>query len=127
METKESEIIHGVADQLRQILSSSEQAVYIYLDDIHKICNNRFAALLGYGSPDEWARVANNFPEAFVEPESREDLVVHYQKAMDKFIGSEFMVNWKKKPGGNVKTNVIMVPFVYSGKKLALHFVTEVK
>jgi hypothetical protein len=127
METKESEIIHGISDQFRQILSSSEQSVYIYLDDIHKVCNNRFATLLGYSSPEEWARVANNFPEAFVEPESQETLVAHYQKAMDKLIGAEFPVTWKKKPGGKVKTSVILVPIIYSGKKLSLHYITELK
>ena len=83
--------------------------------------------MLGYGSPEEWARVANNFPEAFVEPESQEALVVHYQKAMDKLIGAEFPVTWKKKPGGKVKTSVILVPIIYSGKKVALHFITELK
>ena len=127
METKESEIILGISDQLRQIISSSEQAVYIYLDDIHKVCNNRFATLLGYGSPEEWARVANNFPEAFVEPESRDTLVTHYENAMNKLIGSQFPITWKKKPGGKVRTSVILVPIVYSGKKLALHYVTELK
>ncbi len=127
METKESEIIRGVADQFRQILSSSEQSVYIYLDDLHKVCNSRFASLLGYSSPEEWARVGGNFPEVFVEPESRETLVAHYQKAMDKLVGSEFPVTWKKKPGGKIKTSVILVPIVYTGKRLTLHYITELK
>ena len=51
------ELIKGISNQMGTILSSSEQAIYIYLDDIHKVCNKKFASLLGYSSPEEWAKV----------------------------------------------------------------------
>ena len=35
----------------------SPQAIYIYLDDTHKVCNKKFADLLGYSSPAEWAKM----------------------------------------------------------------------
>jgi PAS domain-containing protein len=49
------ELIAGVSDQLALVLDGSGQGVYICLDDAHKACNARFAAMLGYRSPAEWA------------------------------------------------------------------------
>lgn len=40
------ELVSGLADQMKQILDSSEQSMYIYLDDVYKMCNSKFAELL---------------------------------------------------------------------------------
>ena len=48
------ELVNGVYSQLKQILDSSEQAIYLYLDDTHKVCNKKFATLLGYASPEDY-------------------------------------------------------------------------
>lgn len=47
------ELANGFYNQLKQIFDSSEQAIYLYLDDNHKVCNKKFASLLGYNSPEE--------------------------------------------------------------------------
>jgi hypothetical protein len=127
METTEAETIKGISDQLKSLFSSSEQAIYIYLDDVHKVCNTRFSSMLGYRSPEEWAAVKISFPEAFVDEGSQDILVSHYQKGIQKLVASHFPVVWKKKPGGSVKTEVILVPILYNGHRLALHYVSEVK
>ena len=44
------ELVNGLYNQMKKILDSSEQPIFIYLDDNHKICNQRFAAFLGYKS-----------------------------------------------------------------------------
>jgi PAS domain-containing protein len=44
------ELIKGVYEQLREIFDESKQAIYVYRDDTHKACNQRFASLLGYNS-----------------------------------------------------------------------------
>jgi hypothetical protein len=49
------DIINGLVTQLKSIMQKSEQAIYIYLDDTHKACNAKFAEMLGYKSPAEWA------------------------------------------------------------------------
>jgi len=46
-------VVMGLAEQMKKVLEGSEQAVYIYLDDNHKICTSTFAQLLGYGTPAE--------------------------------------------------------------------------
>jgi PAS domain-containing protein len=117
------ELIAGISKQMKSILDSSQQAVYIYLDDIHKVCNGKFASLLGYRSPEEWAK-DENLLEATVERSSQETLVKAYNQAMEKFIPSNIKVTWKKKSGGTVMTSVVLVPIAYDNHIFALHFVS---
>ena len=97
--------------------------MYLYLDDTHKACNSKFAALLGYKSPKEWAEVKGAL-EPFVAEKSQETLSSTYWNAMNKMIASKIPVTWKKKNGGTVDTNVILVPMAYAGHLFAVHFVS---
>jgi len=117
-------VISKARKQLADVFEESEQSVYIYLDDVNKACNERFASLLGYGSPKEWASVKENFPEAFVSPKHRRALVSAYQDAITSLVGSTISVNWKKKKGGEVATTTILVPVVVDGHRMALHFIS---
>jgi PAS domain-containing protein len=117
------ELVRGISKQLKSILDSSQQAIYIYLDDIHKVCNGKFAALLGYKSPEEWARVEDTFT-TFVDRDSQQVLVNAYQQAMEKLIPLSIKVTWKKKTGGTVSTSVVMVPIAFDEHLFALHFIS---
>jgi PAS domain-containing protein len=117
------ELIAGISKQMKSILDSSEQAVYIYLDDIHKVCNGKYASLLGYRSPEEWAKVEDPL-EATVERSSQETLVNAYNQAMKKFVPANIKITWKKKSGGTVVTSVILAPIAYDDHIFALHFVS---
>ena len=121
-----AELIQGVYKQFKEILEESKQAIYLYYDDNHKICNQRFATLLGYKSIEEWSAVNEPFIEAFVKEESQEILVSTYRNAMEDKIGSDIEVLFKKKTGESVKTNVIMVPISFNGELLALHFISKI-
>jgi len=112
----------GFLDQLRLVFESSEQPMYLYLDDTHKACNQKLASLLGYGTPQEWARV-EEFSD-LVAKESAKDLVSAYQDAMDRKIGSTIEVTWRTKSGGTVDTTVILVPVAYKEHLFALHFIS---
>jgi PAS domain-containing protein len=117
------ELIAGISRQMKSILDASQQAVYIYLDDIHKVCNEKYASLLGYRSPEEWAKV-ENLLDATVERSSQEVLVNAFNQAMEKLIPSNIKVTWKKKSGGTVATSVVLVPIAYDDHVFALHFVS---
>ncbi len=119
------ELIGELAKEYADLLAHSKQAIYIYLDDTHKICNKKFSDLLGYSSPQVWGAITTNFPETFVVAKSQMKLVLAYQEAMEKFAGSTFSVTWKKKNGKSVDTQVILVPIVFSGHAFALHFISE--
>lgn len=117
-------LVSGLYKQMKEIFEHSEQAMYLYLDDVHKACNKRFADLLGFESPKVWASVDNPFPIEFVASKSRQTLVSAYQDAMERFVGSTINVTWQTKSGRTVDTQVILVPIAYDGHLFALHFVT---
>ena len=50
------ELVKGITEQMKLSLEKSEQAIYIYLDDTHKICNKKFADLVGYKSVKQWVK-----------------------------------------------------------------------
>jgi PAS domain-containing protein len=122
-QSRHEELIAGISKQMKTILDSSEQAVYIYLDDIHKVCNGKYASLLGYRSPEEWAKVEDPL-EATVERSSQETLVNAYNQAIKKLIPSNIKITWKKKSGGTVVTSVVLAPIAYDDHIFALHFVS---
>jgi hypothetical protein len=117
------ELIKGISMQMKTILDHSQQAIYIYLDDIHKVCNEKFASLLGYNSAEEWAKLQDPF-ETLVEQSSQEILVKSYRLAMEKYVPSSIKVTWKKKSGGTVSTSVAMVPIAFEDHIFALHFIS---
>ena len=118
------QLIKGISEQLKSILKGSKQAVYIYMDNSHNVCNGKFARLLGYNSSAELGKVGKSFLDAFVAPKSQKNIVNAYRDAMEKKIGSTIKVTWKKKTGGTVDTTVILVPIAYDGHLFALHFVS---
>jgi len=121
-QTHHSEVLTHLYDQLKTVFENSEQSIYLYLDDMHKVCNQKFAELLGHDSPDEWAKI-EDFME-FVDERSQHTLVSTYRNAMERVIGSTIEVTWKKKGGGTVDTKCILVPISYNGHLMALHFIS---
>jgi len=117
-------IIEDAKKQFSAIFKESKQGIYLYLDDTHKLCNEKFALMLGYKSAKDWANVKKPFTEAFVEPESHHTLVSAYQEAMNSKTGSCIDVTWKKLDG-RVNTRVILVPVTVKGHLLALHYISE--
>ena len=118
-------IIENAKKQFAVILKESKQGIYMYLDDTHKLCNEKFASMLGYNSAKEWSKVEKPFTEAFVEAKSQRTLVSAYQEAMNSKTGSCIDITWKRKTGGNANTQVILVPVSIEGHLLALHFITK--
>ena len=122
-EKHHEELVSGIHEQLKEVFEKSTQGIYLYLDDTHKICNERFATLLGFKSADEWAHAVVSFEQLFAEEKSQDRLVSAYQNAMDNFAGSAIEVSWKKKSGETLDTTVILVPIAYKEHIFALHFV----
>lgn len=120
------ELLASVANEYADILDRSEQGIYIYLDDVYKVCNKNFSTLLGYKSEQEWSEINTSFPQAFVADESQETLVLAFQNAMENMVASTNTIVWKKKDGTTVSTNVILVPVIHKGHLFALHFVSSI-
>lgn len=119
------EIMKSITEEYADMFEHSGQGMYIYMDDTHKVCNEKFATLLGYTSPEEWANVETSFPDAFVAQDSQETLISAFQDAMEHMTGSTNTISWKKKDGSTVSTDVILVPIVHEHHLFALHFVSQ--
>ena len=118
------DLLSEFATELAPLLESTEQGVYIFFDDEHKVCNETFASLLGYGSAAEWAHMEGSFPEVFVDAGSHDVLIDAYRKAMEDIAASTIKIQWKKKSGGTADSTVMLVPISYQNHLFALHFVS---
>lgn len=125
--TDHTDLINGFYTEQKEIFDSSSQGVYAFLDEDSRVCNSKFATMLGYASAEEWSRVNvdDGFPSVFVEEKSQHTLVDAYQHAMESGTGATCKITWKKKSGGSIDTTVILVPVMYEGHMLALHYVSE--
>lgn len=117
------ELIKGIEEQYKEILDSSQQAIYIWLDEECMVCNAKFATLLGYASANELSQTKGAFLENFVVEPSQAVLANAYNDAMSKKISSTFSLTWKKKSGGTVLTRANLVPVAFGDHLFALHFI----
>jgi PAS domain S-box-containing protein len=124
--THHEDLVKGFHNQLKQIFEDSPQAIYLYLDDNHKICNKNFASLLGYTSPEEWAKIENPLEENIAK-ESQDAVVSAYFDATEKMIASQIDVKVKSTSGSVFDASVIVVPVAYMNHMFALYFISEKK
>jgi hypothetical protein len=123
-EEHHEELVKGLYDQMKPILDKSEQPIFIYLDDNHKACNSKFAAMLGFKSAQEWAE-KQGFLEVYVTEKSRETLASAYWTAMEKMAASTIPMTWMKKDGTALESTMILVPMFFEGHMFSVHFVTS--
>jgi carbohydrate-binding DOMON domain-containing protein len=115
-------VVKGLYDQMKPVFDSSEQPIFLYLDDNHKACNSKFAKMLGFKSPQEWAETPSVLGVSVAE-KSREIVTNAYWDAMKKKIASTIQVTWMKKDGGTFNSTVILVPMFFDGHMFSVHFV----
>jgi hypothetical protein len=118
-------LVKELANQLGPVFTNSEQAIYLYLDDTHKICNQKFADMLEYKSIDEW--VSNETPVDDVSEADQPKVIQAYRQASEHFNASTVSATVVRKNGTQLKTKVIMVPITYKDEVFVLHFISEEK
>lgn len=114
-------LVKELVEQLEPVFSKSPQAIYLYLDDVHKICNQKFADMLGYKSTSEW--VSNENPVGDISKEDQPKIIEAYGQASRHFEASAVAATIVKKDGTRLKTKIIMVPVTYKGEVFVLHFI----
>jgi carbohydrate-binding DOMON domain-containing protein len=125
-EAHHKELVKGLYEQMKPVLDKSEQPIFIYLDDNHKACNTKFAAMLGYKSSEDWAS-NGGFLDIFVAEKSRDTLSTAYWNAMNKMVASTIQLTLMKKGGVTIDTTMVLVPIFFSGHLFSVHFVTSSK
>lgn len=116
-------LIKEIEELYGPVLSNSPQAIYIYLDDQHKTCNQKFAEMLGYESVKVW--VDNEFALDDVAKEDQEKVVNAYMAASQNFKASVFQADFMKKDGKKIRAEVIMAPVSYKDEVFVIHFISQ--
>ena len=121
------EWLAAIAIQLAPIFDNSQEGVYIYLDDQHKICNERLAKMWGYASPAEWAATPD-FLESFVATDGgREQVSRNYHQHVHRELTAfrqQFAV--RTKTGTEIACEVDTVPYSFDGQLFAYAFVRQI-
>ena len=119
------ELVKGISEQMKPVLEKSGQAIYIYLDDNHKVCNKKFADLLGYKSPKEWADA--EAPLSDVVEEDQQGVIDAYMNASEKMVASAIELRFKNiRAGTIVKTRMIIAPVGHAGHVFTAHFFSKI-
>lgn len=118
-------LVKELTESLEPVFSNSPQAIYLYLDDAHKSCNQKFADLLGYKSIEEW--VKNEAPVSDIDEKDQEKVINAYYDASRKFKASQLLANIVTKKGKKIKTTITMVPITYRNEVFVLHFISTTK
>ena len=120
-----AELIKGVAEQMKPVLEASGQGVYVYLDDIHKVCNKKFAAMLGYSSPKAWAET--EAPLSDIMENDQDTVIKAYMDASEKMLASAVEVSAKNiKTEKVIRLKMVIAPIGYAGHVFTVHFFTKI-
>jgi len=119
------EVIEELTEQFRPIMEHSPDGVYLWLDEAHKVCNERLANLFGY-TAEEWM-TTRPFLENFVAEEDRSVFSWNYQ---NRVAALAFPVTFRfrglRKEGSTFAAETEMIPISYRGHAVAYHFVRQV-
>ncbi len=126
-DSQHEEWLAAIATQLAPVFDNSKEGVYVYLDDRHKICNERLAKMWGYASAAEWA-AAPDFLETFVatQPDRAQVSANYHQHVHRELTAYQLRFTAKRKNGRSVRVETQTVPFSYDGQLFAYTFVRPV-
>ena len=119
-------VLREIAAQFGPLFERCPDGIYVYIDDVHKICNEKLAKLHGT-TVDAWER-CESIVDTYVQPEDRNVVVNHYTQTIQG-LGSpvRFQYRAKRQNGSVFTVETDMIPITWGGNSIALHFVREVK
>ncbi len=122
---EEEQILREMADQFKPLFDRSPFGVYLYLDDIHKICNERMARMHGM-TIAEWKNTPT-FLEDFIAEEDREMYANNYAHHVAMLRHPvTFQFHALRKDGSTFAAETDMIPLCWRGHPVAYHFVREI-
>jgi PAS domain S-box-containing protein len=123
-EEEHEQILREMADQFGPLFDRSPVGVYLYVDDIHKICNERMARMHGM-TVEEWQNTPT-FLNDFIVPDDREMYAGNYHQHV---AGLKHPVTFRfrglRKDGSTFAAETDMIPLCWRGHAVAYHFVRE--
>jgi PAS domain S-box-containing protein len=125
MTTTHVELLQALEAQFRPVLENSPDGVYLWLDDTHKVCNERLAAMFGY-TVAEWCE-RPDFLGSFIFEEDQELYAANYQRSVAALtFPVTFRFRGRRKDGSTFSAETDMIPASFDGHAVAYHFVRQV-
>ena len=125
-DAEHEQILREMLEQFGPVFQQSPDGVYLYLDDRHKICNERLAKMFGL-TTKEWA-AAPNFLGDFVVEQDQEMVANNYQRHVATITRPvSFRFRALRKDGSTFTAETEMIPMSWRGNPVAYHFMREVK
>lgn len=119
------QILNEMLQQFQPVFDKSPFGVYLYLDDVHKVCNENMAKMFGL-TPKEWA-ATETFLADFVSEEDQDMFARNYQHHIAGLAHPiTFRFHGKRKDGSEFLAETDMIPISWRGNPIAYHFVHEV-
>ena len=115
-----------LAEHLRPIFESSPDGVYVWLDEEHWICNQRFAELLGYDSPGELNDTPHLLQRWIHEEDQGQFSWAYWNRVQTRSFPTTLRFRGKRKDGSEVPFETEMIPLTFGGHTFAYHFVRNV-
>ena len=125
-DAEHEQILREMLEQFGPVFEASPDGVYLYLDDRHKICNDKLAKMFGL-TGKEWS-AAPNFLGDFVAEQDQEKVATNYQRHIATLTRPvSFRFRALRKDGSTFNAETEMIPMSWRGNPVAYHFVREVK
>jgi PAS domain S-box-containing protein len=119
------QVLREMAEQFGPLFERSPVGVYLYVDDHHKICNERMARMHGM-TIEEWQNTPT-FLNDFIVPEDRQMYASNYREHVAALkYPVTFRFRGLRKDGSAFAAETDMIPLYWNGHPVAYHFVREV-
>ena len=119
-------ILRELSAQFQPLFDRSPEGIYLYIDEVHKICNERLARMFGL-SVAEWEAM-EGFVNVHVDEADQERVISNYQEHIQRtFTPVRFRFTGIRKDRSSFQAETDMIPLPWGGEMLAFHFVREIR
>jgi PAS domain S-box-containing protein len=115
-----------LAEHLQPLFDASPDGMYVWLDEEHWVCNQRFADLLGYDSPDELNDTPSFLQRMVYEDDQQHFSWNYWNRVQALAFPTTFRFRGMRKDGSAFQAETDMIPFTYGGHTFAYHFVRRI-
>jgi hypothetical protein len=119
-------IINELSEQFQPLFQQSPDGIYLYLDEVHKTCSERYAGMFGMGV-QEWEAMEGFFNKHIAEEDQDAYIGSYHEHVHQKLTPARLRFKGVRKDGSTFKGETDLIPISWRGEVLALHFVREVE
>jgi PAS domain S-box-containing protein len=119
------DVIPQLAEHLRPLFESSPDGIYVWLDETHWACNEKFAGMLGHSV----AELENSVwtLQRMVHEDDQEQFSWNYgNRVHTRAFPVTFRFRGLHRDGSTIPMETEMIPLTFGGHTIAYHFVRRV-